>query len=147
MRCYYRKYLRHHFLNNNNNEKKRKTYQPLAHALTKQVELSRKFKRMVSVNYTCQSKKRSIRNPFFYLSSNSFAGFLSQTSTYVHSSLHLTTWSPRFTSHDLYLRYRSLASRAGNVIFIFVLRRQMVINCLCFDCIMSRRKRKKGKEL
>ena len=28
------------------------------------------------------------------------------------SSLHLSTWSPRFTSRDLYLRCRSLASRA-----------------------------------
>ena len=79
--------------------------------LRKQVVLSRIFKRLVPVDYFYQSKK-SIRNLFFYLSSNSFASFLSQTSNLVHRSLHLSTWSPRFTSHYLYLRCRSLASRA-----------------------------------
>ena len=58
------------------------------------------------------NQKRSIRYLFFYLSSNSFGSFLSQTSNLVHRSLHLSTWSPRLTSHDLYLRCRSLASRA-----------------------------------
>ena len=60
------------------------------------------------------NQKRSTRNLFFYLSSSSFASFLSQTSNLVHRSLHLSTWSPlhRFTSHDPYLRCRSLASRA-----------------------------------
>ena len=59
-----------------------------------------------------KKKKKSIRYVFFYLSSNSFGSFLSQTSNLVHRSLHLSTWSPRLTSHDLYLRCRSLASRA-----------------------------------
>ena len=59
-----------------------------------------------------KKRRRSIRNLLFYLSSNSFAHFLSQTCILVHRSLHLSTWSPRFTSHDLYLRCRSLASRA-----------------------------------
>ena len=74
--------------------------------LRKQAVLSRIFKRMVPV------KKEVSGTFFFYLSSNSFASFLSQTSNLVHRSLHLSTWSPRFTSHDLYLRRRSLASRA-----------------------------------
>ena len=68
------------------------------------------------------NQKRSIRYLFFYLSSNSFGSFLSQTSNLVHRSLHLSTWSPRLTSHDLYLRCRSLASRAKRS-FHFVLRR------------------------
>ena len=66
---------------------------------------------MVPVDYSYKSK-RSIRYLFFYFSSNSFGSFLSQTSNLVHRSLHLSTWSPRFTSHNLYLRCRSLASRA-----------------------------------
>ena len=53
-------------------------------------------------------RKRDIRNVSFHLSSSSFATFLSQTSEVVHSSLHLSTWSPRFSSRDLYLRCRSL---------------------------------------
>ena len=79
--------------------------------LCKQVILSRIFKHMVLVHYSYQSQ-RSIRNLFFYLSSNSFASFLSQRSNLVHCSLHLFTWSPRFTSHDLYLRCQSPASWA-----------------------------------
>ena len=78
--------------------------------LCKQVILSRIFKHMVLVHYPYQSQ--SIGNLFFYLSSNSFASFLSQTSNLVHCSLHLFTWSPRFTSHDLYLRCQSPASWA-----------------------------------
>ena len=69
---------------------------------------------MVPVDYSYQSKKK-YQEPFFYLSSNSIASFLSQTSNLVHHSLHLSTWSPRsprFTSHDLYLCCWSLASRA-----------------------------------
>ena len=53
-------------------------------------------------------RKRVIRNVSFHLSSSSFATFLSQTSEVVHISLHLSTWSPWFTSCDLYLRCRSL---------------------------------------
>ena len=78
--------------------------------LRKHVVFSRIFKRMVPVDYY-QSKKK-YRNLFFYLSSNSFASFLLQTFNFVHRSLHLSTWSPRFISHDLYVRCRSLASRA-----------------------------------
>ena len=107
---YYRTYFRHH-----NNEKKRKTtgwWHARNTHWCKQVVLSRTFKRMVPVDYSYQSK-RSIRNLFFYLSSNNFASFLSQTSILVHRSLHLSIWSPRYTSHDLYLRCRSLASRAN----------------------------------
>ena len=89
--------------------------------LRKQVILSRIFinvwfrRLLLSINpkkKKKKKKKKGIRNRFFYLSSNSFASFLSQTSNLVHRSLHLSTWSPRFTSHDLYLRCRSLASRA-----------------------------------
>ena len=38
--------------------------------------------------------------------------FLSDTSNCMHSSLHLSIWSPRFTTHKLYLRCRSFANRA-----------------------------------
>ena len=81
----------------------------------KQVVLSRIFKRMVPVDYSYQSKKK-YQEPLLLLFTwpvtASFASFLSQTSNLVHRSLHLSTWSPRFTSHSLYLRRRSLASRA-----------------------------------
>ena len=108
--------------------------------LRKQVVLSRIFKRMVPIDYSI-NQKRSIRNLFFYLYSNSFAIFLSQTSNLVHRSLHLSTWSPRFTSHDLYLRCRSLASRAKHSFNIFVLRRSMAVtlNYLCFDCLILKK--------
>ena len=87
------------------------------------------------------NQKRSIRNLFFYLSSNSFASFLSQTSNLVHRSLHLSTWSPRFTSHDLYLRCWSLASRAKRSFYLGPLKINGSIvvvtpNYLCFDCII-----------
>ena len=49
-----------------------------------------------------QSKKKYQEPVSFYLSSDSFDSFLSQASNLVHSSLHLSTWSPRFTSRDLY---------------------------------------------
>ena len=93
---------------------KRKTYRRW-HArntlVRKQVVLSRIFKRVVPVDYSYQSKQKD-QEPFLLVSSNSFASFLSQTSNLVQGSLHLSTWSPRFTSHDLYLRCWSLASRA-----------------------------------
>ena len=56
------------------------------------------------------NRRRSIRNLFFYLSSNSFVSFLSQTSNLVQRSLHLSNWSPKFTSHNVYVRCQSLAS-------------------------------------
>ena len=59
---------------------------PETHTLCKQVILSRIFKHMVPVDY--YQSKRSIMNLFFYLSSNSFASFLSQTSNLVHCTLH-----------------------------------------------------------
>ena len=79
--------------------KKQTNYRSVAHqkhTLRKQVVLSRIFKHMVPVDYSYQ-QKRSIRNLFFYLSSNSFASFLSQTSNLVHNSLHLVTqvYQPR----------------------------------------------------
>ena len=111
MRCYYRKYFRHR---TNNNEKKRKTYRPVArqkHTLTQTGSiLSRIFKRMVPVDYSYQSKKK-YQEPFLLLVQ--LCQFpIRQTSNLMRRSLHLSTWSPRFTSHDLYLRCRSLASRA-----------------------------------
>ena len=73
---------------------------------------SRIFKRI--------NQKRSIGNLSLYLSDNSFASFLSQTSNLVHSSLHLSTWSPRFNSHDLLSVSWPIEL---NVRFILVLRR------------------------
>ena len=89
--------------------------------LRKEVVLSRIFKRMVPVDYSYQSKKKKkkkkkkkeVSGTFsFTCPVTAFSSFLSQTSNLVHRSLHLSTWSPRFTSHNLYLRCRSLASRA-----------------------------------
>ena len=80
--------------------------------LCKQVVLSRIFKHMVPVDYSYQSKKK-YQEPFcFTCPSNSFASFLSLTSNLVHHSPNLSTWSPRFPSHDWYLCCWSLASRA-----------------------------------
>ena len=122
IRCYYRKYFSHRN-SNNNNEKKRKTYLPVAgqkHTLTQTGSNLVEYLNVWFRWTTPINQKRSIRNVFFYLSSNSFASFLSQMSNLVHHSLHLSTWSPRFTSHDLYLRCRSLASRAKPFYFIFI---------------------------
>ena len=111
------------FSNNNNHNKKKRNEKPTGrrHARNTHVTQtgsSRIFKRLVPVDYSCQSKKK-YQEPFLLLVQlqlcqfpNSFASFLLQTSNLLHSSLHLTTWSPRVTSRDLYLRCRSLASRA-----------------------------------
>ena len=151
IRCHYRKYFRQHY---NNNEKKRKTcprWKARNTHLRKQVVLSRIFKRMVPVDYSYQSKKKHQDPPpppfffffFFYLSSNSFSSFLSQTSNLVHRSL--STWSPRFTSHDLYLRCRSLASRAKRS-FYFGLPKINGSNSKWSQLWLHNLKRKKKKE-
>ena len=61
----------------------------------------------------------------------------------MHRSLHLSTWSPRFTSHNLYLRRRSLAVEL-NVLFILVFQRKMVVtpNYLCFYCMILKKMEK-----
>ena len=67
---------------------------------------------MIPVDYSYQSKKK-YQEPFLLLAQSQLCQFpIRQTSNLVHHSLHLSTWSPRFTSHDLYLRCWSLASRA-----------------------------------
>ena len=75
---------------------------------------SRIFKRMVPVDYSYQSK-RSIRNLSFYLSSNSLASFLSQTSNLVNSSHHLVTqvYQPRPVST------LSRSCQSSKAIFLF----------------------------
>ena len=92
--------------------------------LRKQVVISRIFKRMVPIDYSYQSKKkkkkkRNVRNLFFYLSSNSFASFPSQTSNLVHSSLAGHPGLPATTC--IYLV--GLLPVELNVLFILVLRR------------------------
>ena len=109
------------FSNNHNKKKRKEKPTGRRHARNTHVTQtgsSRIFKRLVPVDYSCQSKKK-YQEPFILLVQlqlcqfpNSFASFLLQTSNLLHSSLHLTTWSPRVTSRDLYLRCRSLASRA-----------------------------------
>ena len=129
IRCYYRKYFKHHFLlllllliiiiiikrRENKNKIKNKIKipacgKPKTHTLRKQIVAE--YLNAWSRQTTPINQKRSIRNVSFYLSSSSLASFLSQTSNLVHRSLHLSTWSPWFTSRDLYLRCRAVASRA-----------------------------------
>ena len=74
------------------------------------------------LDYSCRNEKRSIRNFSFYVSSNIFASFLSQTSKIVHSSLHLSTCSARFTSCDFICVVCRLPFERS-VRFILVLRR------------------------
>ena len=88
IRCYYRLFQTP-FSNKNKKRKEKPTGRWHArNTHVTQTGSSRIFKRMVPVDYSYQSK-RSIRNLSFYLSSNSLASFLSQTSNLVHSSLHL----------------------------------------------------------
>jgi len=106
--CYYRKYFTP-FSNNNNKKRKAK---PTSQWHTRNTHItqtgnSRIFLCMVPVN-----RKRSIWNLSFYLSKFYFASFLLRMSKLLHSSLHLSTWSPSFISCDLYLRCWSLANRA-----------------------------------
>ena len=99
----------------NNNKKKRKE-KPTGrwHARITQTDSSRIFKRMVPVDYSYQSK-RSIRNLSFYLSSNSLASFLSQTSNLAHSFHHLVTqvYQPRPVST------LSLSCQSSKAFFLF----------------------------
>ena len=76
--------------------------------LRKQVVLSRIFKRMVSVDYTYQSKKK-YQEPFSFTCSVTTLPVFNRKRLTLRTSL--STWSHRFTSRDLYLRCRSLASR------------------------------------
>ena len=110
------------FSNHNDNSFffwKIKTYRPSARQKYTHVTRtgsSRIFKRMVPVHYSYQwGKKVSRTFAFACLASNGFAHFPSLTSRLVHISLHLSTWSPRFTNHDLYLRCRSLVGPCSSV--------------------------------
>ena len=108
IRCYYRKYFRHHFLIIIIKRKERNLLAggvPETHTLRKHVVVE--YLNVWFWLTTPINQKRSTRNLFFFLSSKSFASFLWQTSDLVHSSLHLSTWPPRFTCHDLCLSCRS----------------------------------------
>ena len=76
--------------------------------LRKQVVLSRIFKRVVPVDYSYQSKKK-YQEPFSFTCSVTTLPVFYRKRLTVRTSL--STWSHRFTSRDLYLRCRSLASR------------------------------------
>ena len=90
---------------NNNNKKTRKEkptgrwHARNTHVTQTQIDSSssRIFKRMVPVDYSYQSKQK-YQEPFLFLSNNSLASFLSQMSNFLHSSLHPSTWSPKFTT-------------------------------------------------
>ena len=80
---------------------------PSTHTFSKQVVveyLNVWFRSTTPIN-----EKRSIRNLSFYLSSNSFVISYRRRLTLCTA---LSTWSPRYTSSDLYLRCGSLASLA-----------------------------------
>ena len=62
------------------------------------------------------NQKRSIRNRFFYLSSNSFASFLSQTSNLVHRSLH-----PGLPATTCIYTVGLLPVKLNVVVFVFVI--------------------------
>ena len=115
------------FSNNNNNNNKILNYQPVArqkHTHITQTGSNRIFKCMVPVDYYYRvlSMNKAASGTFpFMRPDNSFAFFLSQTQFPIaarrlnlcsSNSLQLSTWSPRFTRRDLYLRCRSLAIRA-----------------------------------
>ena len=93
IRCYYRKGFRHHFF--------------FFFFNITEAGSSRIFIRIVPADY--YQWKRKHQEMSFYMSSNSFASFLSQMSKLVHSSLHYSSWSSRFTSRDLCLLCGSLA--------------------------------------
>ena len=118
IRYYCRKYFRHYFLliilkipPPPPPKKKKKTtgrwYARNTH-LRKQVVLSRIFKRMVPVDYSYQSKKK-YQKPFSFTCSVTTLPVFYRKRLTLRTSL--STWSHRFTSRDLYLRCRSLASR------------------------------------
>ena len=94
-----RKYFRHSFLIIIIPRKEKKNGlaggTPETHMLRKQVVVE--YLNVIVRQTTPINHKISIRKLFFYLSST-FASFLSHTSNLVHSSLHLSTWSPMFTS-------------------------------------------------
>ena len=57
----------------------------------------------------------------------------------------LSTWSPRFTRRNLYLRRRSLASRAKHSFYFGSPKISQLQNYVCFDCIILReREREKN---
>ena len=87
--------------------------QTILDSVRRQQFLKRK-KSQSGFDYSYQSKKEVSGTLFFYLSSNSFASFLSQTSNLVHSSLHLSTWSPRFANRDMYLGSSSVLVLIGS---------------------------------
>ena len=115
IRCHYRQYFRHHFIiiiRRRRNEKKNLPAGGMPETHT-QTGSSRIFKRMVPADYSYQRKKEVSRNfpctcpvtalPVYYRRRLTLCTAL---------WLHLSTWSPRFTSRDRYMRCRSLASRA-----------------------------------
>ena len=103
------------FSDNNNNIKTTTTTQKRQKLTHMQIVLVVEY-----LDCSCRNEKRSIRN--FYVSSNIFASFLSQTSKIVHSSLHLSTCLARFTSRDFICVVCRL-SFERSVPFILVLRR------------------------
>ena len=96
-------------VSNNNNKKKRKTYRPLTRQThTRYADSNRIFKRMVPIDYCYQSKKElSVTFPFT----------CPVTARRLTLCTALSTWSPSFTSRDLYLCCRSPASRAKHSYF------------------------------
>ena len=81
----------------------------------KQVVLSRIFKRMVPVDYSYQSKKK-YQEPFSFTCSVTTSPVFYRKRLTLRTSL--STWSHRFTSRDLYLRCRSLASQAKRSFYL-----------------------------
>ena len=79
--------------------------------LRKQVVVSRVFKRIIPVDYSYQSKKK-YQEPFSFTCPVTALPVSYRRRLTLCTALSLSTWPPRFTSHDLYLRCRSLASRA-----------------------------------
>ena len=112
IRYYCRKYFRHYFLliilKINPPSKKRPAGGTPETHLRKQVVLSRIFKRVVPVDYSYQSKKK-YQEPFSFTCSVTTLPVFYRKRLTLRTSL--STWSHRFTSRDLYLRCRSLASR------------------------------------
>ena len=138
IRCCCRKYFKHHFLIIIFYFiflKLPADGTPETHTLRKQ-RVAEYFK-VWSQSTTPINQKRSNRNLFFYLSSNSLVSFLSQTSNLVHSSLHLVTWI--YQSQPVSVV--GLLPTELNVLFISVL----LQICLCFDCIILRGKMEKHK--
>ena len=163
IRCYYRKYSRYRFLITTMKKKKKKKKErkketpppkknnnlpaggtPEIHTLRKQVVLSRIFKRMVPVDYSYQSKKQV---------SGTFSFACPVTALPVSYRRRLTLCTALSTSPPGHpclpaatcMYVVGLLPTELNVLFVFVLRRQMAItpNYHCLDCISLRKTREK----